>query len=122
MGYTEAIEVIQAAFCTAGTAAPSPGKTLSLPLSPASTRSPVGKETTGQLRSSLLPRLRLQCLGIWLSSLPSFPEYMVQCVCLPPCSSQVLPSAPLLLLPVRWGAVPRNSYINLWVTSVPNKY
>lgn len=41
MGYTEAIEVIQAAFCTAGTAAPSPGKTLSLPLSPASTRSPV---------------------------------------------------------------------------------
>uniref|UniRef100_A0A667GD44 Nuclear factor NF-kappa-B p105 subunit n=1 Tax=Lynx canadensis TaxID=61383 RepID=A0A667GD44_LYNCA len=41
MGYTEAIEVIQAAFCTPGTAAPSPGKTLSLPLSPASTRSPV---------------------------------------------------------------------------------
>ncbi|XP_064440944.1 nuclear factor NF-kappa-B p105 subunit isoform X7 [Mirounga angustirostris] len=45
MGYTEAIEVIQAAFCAPGTAAPGPGKvapqTLSLPLSPASTRSPV---------------------------------------------------------------------------------
>uniref|UniRef100_A0A8C0JR31 Nuclear factor NF-kappa-B p105 subunit n=1 Tax=Canis lupus dingo TaxID=286419 RepID=A0A8C0JR31_CANLU len=45
MGYTEAIEVIQAAFCAPETAAPSPGKgapqTLSLPLSSASTRSPV---------------------------------------------------------------------------------
>ncbi|KAK2499168.1 hypothetical protein MC885_012100 [Smutsia gigantea] len=42
MGYTEAIEVIQAAFLTSGTAAPSPGQTssqaASLPLSPASTR------------------------------------------------------------------------------------
>ncbi|XP_058403567.1 nuclear factor NF-kappa-B p105 subunit isoform X1 [Diceros bicornis minor] len=42
MGYTEAIEVIQTAFCSSGTAAPSPGKTTcqvpSLPLSPASTR------------------------------------------------------------------------------------
>ncbi|XP_059232616.1 nuclear factor NF-kappa-B p105 subunit isoform X4 [Mustela nigripes] len=45
MGYTEAIEVIQAAFCTPATVVPGPGKatpqTLSLPLSPASTRSPV---------------------------------------------------------------------------------
>ncbi|XP_045648552.1 nuclear factor NF-kappa-B p105 subunit isoform X3 [Ursus americanus] len=45
MGYTEAIEVIQAAFCTPGSVAPGPGKaipqTLSLPLSPASTRSPL---------------------------------------------------------------------------------
>jgi len=45
MGYTEAIEVIQAAFCAPGTVAPGPGKvapqTLSLPLSPASTRLPV---------------------------------------------------------------------------------
>uniref|UniRef100_A0A8C0JNU8 Nuclear factor NF-kappa-B p105 subunit n=1 Tax=Canis lupus dingo TaxID=286419 RepID=A0A8C0JNU8_CANLU len=50
MGYTEAIEVIQAAFCAPETAAPSPGKgapqTLSLPLSSASTRSPVGKGKT----------------------------------------------------------------------------
>lgn len=42
MGYTEAIEVIQGAFCTSGTAAPSPVKatsqTRSLPLSLASTR------------------------------------------------------------------------------------
>ncbi|XP_011359814.1 nuclear factor NF-kappa-B p105 subunit isoform X1 [Pteropus vampyrus] len=41
MGYTEAIEVIQAAFSTSGTAAPSPVKTSQvhlLPLSPASTR------------------------------------------------------------------------------------
>ncbi|XP_045676059.1 nuclear factor NF-kappa-B p105 subunit isoform X3 [Phyllostomus hastatus] len=42
MGYTEAIEVIQAAFCTSGTAVPSPAKTASrthsLPLSPDSTR------------------------------------------------------------------------------------
>ncbi|XP_036735088.1 nuclear factor NF-kappa-B p105 subunit isoform X1 [Manis pentadactyla] len=42
MGYTEAIEVIQAAFRTSGTAAPSLGQTscqaVSLPLSPASTR------------------------------------------------------------------------------------
>lgn len=47
MGYTEAIEVIQAAF-TSGTAAPSPTKTTtqanSLPLSPASTRQQIGKE------------------------------------------------------------------------------
>ncbi|XP_027453602.1 nuclear factor NF-kappa-B p105 subunit isoform X1 [Zalophus californianus] len=45
MGYTEAIEVIQAAFCAPGTVASGPGKvapqTLSLPLSPASTRSPL---------------------------------------------------------------------------------
>lgn len=50
MGYTEAIEVIQAAFCAPGTVAPGPGKvapqTLSLPLSPASTRLPVGKGRT----------------------------------------------------------------------------
>ncbi|EPY78492.1 nuclear factor NF-kappa-B p105 subunit [Camelus ferus] len=42
MGYTEAIEVIQAAFCTSGTAAPGPVKTApqapSLPFSPVSTR------------------------------------------------------------------------------------
>lgn len=42
MGYTEAVEVIQAAFCTSGTAAPSPVTTTSqaplLPLAPASTR------------------------------------------------------------------------------------
>lgn len=42
MGYTEAIEVIQAAFCSSGTTVPSPVKTPtqthSLPLSPASTR------------------------------------------------------------------------------------
>lgn len=41
MGYTEAIEVIQAAFSTSGTAAPSPVKTSQvhlLPLSPVSTR------------------------------------------------------------------------------------
>lgn len=42
MGYTEAIDVIQAAFCTSGTAATSPVKTTSqahsLPFSPASTR------------------------------------------------------------------------------------
>lgn len=42
MGYTEAIEVIQAAFCTSGTTVPSPAKTASrahsLPLSPDSTR------------------------------------------------------------------------------------
>ncbi|XP_053779053.1 nuclear factor NF-kappa-B p105 subunit isoform X4 [Desmodus rotundus] len=42
MGYTEAIEVVQAAFCTSGTAVPSPAKTasraLSLPLSPDATR------------------------------------------------------------------------------------
>ncbi|XP_036892131.1 nuclear factor NF-kappa-B p105 subunit isoform X3 [Sturnira hondurensis] len=42
MGYTEAIDVIQAAFCTSGTAVPSPAKTASrahsLPLSPDSTR------------------------------------------------------------------------------------
>lgn len=52
MGYTEAIEVIQAAFCTPGSVAPGPGKaipqTLSLPLSPASTRSPLGKGKTEQ--------------------------------------------------------------------------
>ncbi|KAM8802903.1 nuclear factor NF-kappa-B p105 subunit isoform 2-T2 [Rhynchonycteris naso] len=42
MGYTEAIEVIQTAFCSSGTAVPSPVKTPtqahSLPFSPASTR------------------------------------------------------------------------------------
>ncbi|EFB13115.1 hypothetical protein PANDA_004619, partial [Ailuropoda melanoleuca] len=45
MGYTEAIEVIQAAFCTPGSVAPGPGKaapqTLSLPPSPTSMRSPL---------------------------------------------------------------------------------
>lgn len=48
MGYTEAIEVIQGAFCSSGTAAPSPVKatsqTRSLPLSLASTRQQIGKE------------------------------------------------------------------------------
>ena len=47
MGYTEAIEVVQAAFCTSGTAVPSPAKTasraLSLPLSPDATRQHIGK-------------------------------------------------------------------------------
>lgn len=52
MGYTEAIEVIQAAFCTPGSVAPGPGKaapqTLSLPPSPTSMRSPLGKGKTEQ--------------------------------------------------------------------------
>lgn len=53
MGYTEAIDVIQAAFCTSGTAATSPVKTTSqahsLPFSPASTRQQIGK---GKRRNS----------------------------------------------------------------------
>lgn len=61
MGYTEAIEVIQGAFCTSGTAAPSPVKatsqTRSLPLSLASTRQQIGKEKKKkQLRYFPAPR------------------------------------------------------------------
>jgi nuclear factor NF-kappa-B p105 subunit len=48
MGYTEAIEVIQAAFCTSGTTVSSPKKNTSqahlLPHSPSSTRQHIGKE------------------------------------------------------------------------------
>ena len=72
MGYTEAIEVIQAAFCTSGSAATSPVETTSqahsLPFSPASTGQQIGKEKGLKKRSRHFPAPPgwcLQPLGLW---------------------------------------------------------
>lgn len=66
MGYTEAIEVIQAAFCTSGTAAPSPAKTTaqahSRPLSPASTRQQIGKENKTEKAVEIFSCFSGQCV------------------------------------------------------------
>lgn len=113
MGYTEAIEVIQAAFCTPATVVPGPGKatpqTLSLPLSPASTRSPVGKGKTEQAVeiTSCSPGCVLHVLSCGCHPLRTLSRVSIS---LP--SSRVLPSVPLLMLLFRQGAVPRSSPID----------
>lgn len=87
MGYTEAIDVIQAAFGTSGTAAPSPVKTSQvhlLPLSPASTRQQIGKEKkTETLRSFPAPQARVFSLRI-CHGLPTIIFWPYCPVCLSP--------------------------------------
>lgn len=84
MGYTEAIEVIQAAFCTSGPAAPGLEKTTtqarSRPLSPASTRQQIGKEEKIGKALSYFPASLASVfsrLGYGLSSPPLPPHHAV---------------------------------------------
>ena len=120
MGYTEAIEVVQAAFCTSGTAVPSPVKTasraLSLPLSPDATRQHIGKgkkEKAVDTFSCFLGQcVRPVCqasaftLGLCHVSPPSSPEYTVPGVWLFPAGAHRFYRCPLSLTPVlRCGAV-----------------
>lgn len=115
MGYTEAIEVIQAAFCTSGTAAPGPAKTTtqahSRPLSPASTRQQIGKEKKTERALRSFPASWCSVfshLGYGRSSPPLSPEFTVP-ASPPRLGLTVLP--PALLTPLlRKRAVPRSGH------------
>lgn len=92
MGYTEAIEVIQAAFCPPGTAAPGPAKTAAQahprPLSPASTRQQLGKKSQTEQAAETVSCLSGQgvrpgCSGAWDAAYPPrhyLPDVLSPCL------------------------------------------
>lgn len=107
MGYTEAIEVIQADFCTPETTASSPVTTAQahmLPLSSSSTRQHLGKEAE---KSPLLCDVALQFL---------FPVFswthhpLWHATRSPPCSH------------AHEGAFPKDTHIGTWVTGILIKH